>query len=155
MKLRHLVRFDNRYPQMHRPAYLRRDVERVKPGRGGSTNADLYKIFMTGVDGTPMPSFAEVIQPNDAWDLVHFLRTLQVNRHGKENDVLKAAGGKIPAYAVKTEAPASQSWGREQEAETKNRWTYISPSHVGGMRDSRICSERKRDQSRQGSGQFG
>jgi hypothetical protein len=24
-----------------------------------------------------MPSFADVIQPNDAWDLVHFLRTLQ------------------------------------------------------------------------------
>jgi mono/diheme cytochrome c family protein len=43
----------------------------------GQTNQDLYRIFMTGVDGTPMPSFADVIQPNDAWDLVHFLRTLQ------------------------------------------------------------------------------
>jgi len=43
----------------------------------GETNEDLYRIFMTGVDGTPMPSFADVIQPNDAWDLVHFLRTLQ------------------------------------------------------------------------------
>ena len=43
----------------------------------GETNQDLFRIFMTGVDGTPMPSFADVIQPNDAWDLVHFLRTLQ------------------------------------------------------------------------------
>jgi mono/diheme cytochrome c family protein len=43
----------------------------------GTTNADLYRIFMTGVDGTPMPSFADNIQPQDAWDLVHFLRTLQ------------------------------------------------------------------------------
>jgi len=43
----------------------------------GETNRDLYRIFMTGVDGTPMPSFADVIQPNDAWDLVHFLRTMQ------------------------------------------------------------------------------
>jgi len=43
----------------------------------GETNQDLYRIFMTGLDGTPMPSFADVIQPNDAWDLVHFLRTLQ------------------------------------------------------------------------------
>ena len=49
-----------------------------------STNQDIYKIFMTGVDGTPMPSFADMIQPNDAWDLVHFLRTLQVaQRHSK------------------------------------------------------------------------
>ncbi len=43
----------------------------------GETNRDLYRIFMTGLDGTPMPSFADDIQPVDAWDLVHFLRTLQ------------------------------------------------------------------------------
>ena len=43
----------------------------------GATNEDLYRIFMTGVDGTPMPSFADLLQPNDAWSLVHFLRTLQ------------------------------------------------------------------------------
>src|SRR6476661_2606596 len=43
----------------------------------GATNTDLYRIFMTGLDGTPMPSFAEQLQPGEAWDLVHFLRTLQ------------------------------------------------------------------------------
>ncbi len=59
----------------------------------GVTNQDLYRIFMTGLDGTPMPSFADVIQPNDAWDLVHYLRTLQVNRRSEENKILKAAGG--------------------------------------------------------------
>jgi cytochrome c oxidase cbb3-type subunit 2 len=73
----------------------------------GNTNQDIYKIFMTGVDGTPMPSFADVIQPNDAWDLVHFLRTLQINRHGKENEVLSAAHGVIPPYVDKNPAPAA------------------------------------------------
>jgi len=43
----------------------------------GETNEDLYRIFMTGLDGSPMPSFADNIQPADAWDLVHYLRTLQ------------------------------------------------------------------------------
>ena len=43
----------------------------------GVTNRDLYKIFMTGLDGTPMPSFADDIKPSEGWDLVHFLRTLQ------------------------------------------------------------------------------
>jgi cytochrome c oxidase cbb3-type subunit 2 len=43
----------------------------------GETNQDLYRIFMTGLDGTPMPSFADQLQPAEAWDLVHFLRTLQ------------------------------------------------------------------------------
>jgi mono/diheme cytochrome c family protein len=50
----------------------------------GATNQDLYKIFMTGLDGTPMPSFADVIKPDDAWDLVHFLRTLQVTNKSPE-----------------------------------------------------------------------
>jgi mono/diheme cytochrome c family protein len=75
----------------------------------GSTNRDLYRIFMTGLDGTPMPSFADNIQPNDAWDLVHFLRTLQVNRRSRENEVLKAAGGKIPPYVEKAaQGPVAQ-----------------------------------------------
>jgi cytochrome c oxidase cbb3-type subunit 2 len=73
----------------------------------GGTNRDIYKIFMTGVDGTPMPSFADVIQPNDAWDLVHFLRTLQVHRHGKENEVLSTAHGVIPPYVDKNPPPAA------------------------------------------------
>jgi mono/diheme cytochrome c family protein len=50
----------------------------------GSTNEDLYKIFVTGIDGTPMPSFADVIKPEEAWDLVHFLRTLQVTYKSPE-----------------------------------------------------------------------
>jgi mono/diheme cytochrome c family protein len=42
----------------------------------GSTAADLYRTFMTGVSGTPMPSFADSLQPAEAWDLVHYLQTL-------------------------------------------------------------------------------
>jgi mono/diheme cytochrome c family protein len=43
----------------------------------GTTDSDLYKIFMTGLDGTPMPSFSDNIKPDEAWDLVFYLRTLQ------------------------------------------------------------------------------
>ncbi len=50
----------------------------------GKTNTDLYRIFMTGLDGTPMPSFADVVKPEEAWDLVHFLRTLQYNNPSPE-----------------------------------------------------------------------
>lgn len=65
----------------------------------GTTNADLYKIFMTGIDGTPMPSFADVIKPAEAWDLVHYLRTLQVNHKGPELTVWE--GTKEGAQIVK------------------------------------------------------
>ena len=43
----------------------------------GETDQDLYRIFMTGLDGTPMPSFMDNLKSDDAWDLVMYLRTLQ------------------------------------------------------------------------------
>ena len=32
---------------------------------------------MTGLDGTPMPSWSDNIKPDEAWDLVFYLRSLQ------------------------------------------------------------------------------
>lgn len=49
----------------------------------GDSNQDLYRIFMTGLDGTPMPSFADNLKPDQAWDLAHYLRTLQVKQSSK------------------------------------------------------------------------
>jgi mono/diheme cytochrome c family protein len=60
------------------------DFESGSRFKCGTTNDDLFKIFMTGLDGTPMPSFADVLKPNEAWDLVHYLRTLQVTHKTPE-----------------------------------------------------------------------
>jgi mono/diheme cytochrome c family protein len=60
------------------------DFESGSRFKCGTTNSDLFKIFMTGLDGTPMPSFADVLKPNEAWDLVHYLRTLQIAHKSPE-----------------------------------------------------------------------
>jgi mono/diheme cytochrome c family protein len=60
------------------------DFESGSRFKCGTTNDDLFKIFMTGLDGTPMPSFADVLKANEAWDLVHYLRTLQVTHKTPE-----------------------------------------------------------------------
>jgi mono/diheme cytochrome c family protein len=57
----------------------------------GSTDRDLYKIFMTGLDGTPMPSFADNVKPDEAWELVFYLRTLQPMRT-RAKDIAKQLG---------------------------------------------------------------
>ena len=50
----------------------------------GVTNRDLYRTFMTGMDGSPMLSYADKLTPDEAWDLVHFVRALQtVSRAGR------------------------------------------------------------------------
>jgi mono/diheme cytochrome c family protein len=42
----------------------------------GDNGPDIYRVFITGLNGTPMPSFADSISPEEAWDLVHFIQSL-------------------------------------------------------------------------------
>ena len=94
----------------------------------GDDEPRLYRIFMTGFDGTPMPSFADVIKPEQAWDLVHFLRTLQTTL-------------KPPEYATFTQwvdAHPNQLKPIGQEAapgigqyEQVSRGAFIKPSFFG------------------------
>ena len=69
----------------------------------GSTDQDLYRIFMTGLDGTPMPSFADNIKPDEAWDLVFYLKTLEPQK-SKEKEIAR----KLDLKPVDPNAPAGQ-----------------------------------------------
>jgi mono/diheme cytochrome c family protein len=75
----------------------------------GSSDSDLYRIFMTGLDGTPMPSFADNVKPDEAWDLVFYLRTLQP-QHSKEKEIAKQLGLKpINPNAPAAPAPSTDN----------------------------------------------
>ncbi|MBI2486075.1 MAG: c-type cytochrome [Deltaproteobacteria bacterium] len=58
---------------------------RIKPSnitRGvfkcGDSSADIYRTIVTGMDGTPMPSYADSIQDEkDRWYLVSYIRSLK------------------------------------------------------------------------------
>ena len=69
----------------------------------GDTDRDIYRIFMTGLDGTPMPSFADNIKPDEAWDLVFYLRTLM-----SQNSKAKAMAKTLGLKPVDPNAPAGQ-----------------------------------------------
>jgi cytochrome c oxidase cbb3-type subunit 2 len=69
-------------------AYNFHDETRFKCG---STDEDLYRILMTGLDGTPMPSWSGDIKPDEAWDLVFYLRSLQP-MNSKEKGLAKQLG---------------------------------------------------------------
>ena len=44
--------------------------------RGGPTREDIYRTFTTGVNGTPMPSFAESLSAAERWQLVDYITSL-------------------------------------------------------------------------------
>jgi cytochrome c oxidase cbb3-type subunit 2 len=47
----------------------------------GSMPADIYRVFMTGLNGTPMPSYVDSIKPEEAWQLVHYIESLSRKAH--------------------------------------------------------------------------
>ena len=44
--------------------------------KSGPAPQDIYKAFSTGLDGTPMPSYADFLTPDQRWDLVHYVMSL-------------------------------------------------------------------------------
>jgi mono/diheme cytochrome c family protein len=45
--------------------------------RSGRRLEDIYKVLVTGLDGTPMPSFAEATTAEQRWELVAFIEELR------------------------------------------------------------------------------
>ncbi len=58
----------------------------VKLGHDGQ---HIFKTITTGIGGTPMPSFANVLTPAQIWDIIHYEQSLRVNAHIES---LKLAG---------------------------------------------------------------
>jgi mono/diheme cytochrome c family protein len=43
----------------------------------GDSDEGLFRDLMTGLDGTPMPSLADALKPDQTWDIVHYIHTLR------------------------------------------------------------------------------
>ena len=57
----------------------------------GESSRDMFRDLLTGLDGTPMPSFAAAMNSDQRWDVVHYIRTLSSSKARPE--VKNAANG--------------------------------------------------------------
>lgn len=81
--------------------------------RGGATTADIYRRLRTGLDGTPMPSFSDLIDQKfltdeQLWRLAQYVRSLSPAELPETRDVIRAPelAGTLPA------TPDDSAWGR-------------------------------------------
>jgi cytochrome c oxidase cbb3-type subunit 2 len=51
------------------------DFTSGKSFKCGETDQDMFRDLVTGLDGTPMPSFVSAMTPDQRWDVVHYIRT--------------------------------------------------------------------------------
>lgn len=51
----------------------------------GDSDRGIFRDLITGLDGTPMPSFSSALKPDQVWDLVHYIATLRetAKHHGQ------------------------------------------------------------------------
>ena len=81
---------------------------------GDSSPKGVYQTFTTGLDGTPMPSFADFLDEDQRWQLVWYVTSLRpdFDLYGARVNLLEARGEDIALAALKpvaaqAAAPAS------------------------------------------------
>jgi len=65
--------------------------------KGGARVEDIYMRFSTGINGTPMPSFAKALNDEERWYLANFIKSLQ--HQATDAQVLAALSieGEVPS----------------------------------------------------------
>ncbi len=66
--------------------------------RGGGKTEDIYMRVNTGINGTPMPSFADKLDNEKSWDLANYVRSLSPEKKPDRGSLIKARPieGSIP-----------------------------------------------------------
>jgi len=57
------------------------DLRNSRRFKNGDRPADIYRTLVTGLAGTPMPSYYDALEPDQTWDLVYYVLSLS---NGKE-----------------------------------------------------------------------
>ena len=75
--------------------------------KGGNSSRDIFTRFSTGVDGTPMPSFADTLSDEERWALAYYVESIQSPDVPGADVIIKAhrVEGELP---TDPDAPAWQ-----------------------------------------------
>lgn len=77
--------------------------------RGGGRPIDIYRRIYSGINGTPMPGFAQVFanEPDKVWYLVHYIRDTGERRR-RNLPPIEEPPQHVPAHQEPAAQPASQ-----------------------------------------------
>ena len=66
---------------------------------GGDQPIDIYYRIMAGIDGAPMPSYADAVTQDEAWQLSHYVASLQLDANWAGEIRAARAGESLPTTA--------------------------------------------------------
>ena len=88
-----------------------RDLTHSWMFKGGNTEEDIYRTVTTGLNETPMGSYADYLTDEDRWHLSHYVKSIS---HDMKTDVVlksKLVNGNLPA------GPDDVAWGTIEAVE--------------------------------------
>ena len=100
------------------------DLTKAWRYKGGSDLVDIYTRFSTGMDGTPMPSFYDVISDEQRWALAAFVQSLQTGEPTEESVVT--------ATFLSDELPAGPDDSKWEQADPTSH--YLTGQVIAGPR---------------------
>ena len=85
----------------------------LKPFKSGENPADLYRTLSTGLNGTPMPSYADVLTPRERWSLVFYILSIATNE--RRRGMMGLVGEEAQGMRIDMRAAMAGRWAVEEE----------------------------------------
>ena len=83
--------------------------------RAGSDPRAVVTRVLTGISGAPMPSYAEAVSPEDAWQLAYYVRSLQEEPHWTMIGHATSVAHALP------ESPTDPRWAAAERIDVRLR----------------------------------
>ncbi len=81
----------------------------LKPFKSGPDPEDLYRTLSTGLDGTPMPSYADSLTPKERWSLVFYI--LSIATHERPRGMMGLVGEETQGMMIDMRAAMAGMMG--------------------------------------------
>lgn len=81
----------------------------LKPFKSGANPEDLYRTLSTGLNGTPMPSYADALSANERWALVSYI--LSIATREKPRGMMGLVGEEVDGMRIDMRAAMAGMMG--------------------------------------------
>jgi len=81
----------------------------LKPFKSGANPEDIYRTLSTGLNGTPMPSYADALSANERWALVSYI--LSIATHDRPRGMMGLVGEEVEGMRVDMKAAMAGMMG--------------------------------------------
>jgi cytochrome c oxidase cbb3-type subunit 2 len=81
----------------------------LKPFKSGPNPEDLYRSISTGFNGTPMPSYADVLTPQERWSLVSYI--LSIATRERPRGMMNLVGEEVQGMRIDMQAAMAGMMG--------------------------------------------